>query len=59
MPPEKRTRAYKDFLSQLRDETLAFAGQVVLVHGDSHQQQINQPLRNPNHTGRYCQFHPG
>ena len=38
---------YKDFLSQLRDETLAFAGQVVLVHGDSHQQQINQPLRNP------------
>ena len=38
---------YKDFLNQLRKETLAFAGQVVLVHGDSHQQQINQPLRDP------------
>ncbi len=38
---------YKDFINQLREETLAFAGQVVLVHGDSHQQQINQPLRDP------------
>lgn len=38
---------YKDFLNQLRAQTLAFAGQVVLVHGDSHQLQINQPLRNP------------
>ena len=37
---------YKDFLNQLRQETLSFAGQVVLVHGDSHQQQINQPLRD-------------
>ena len=39
---------YKDFLNQLRQETLSFAGQVVLVHGDSHQHQINQPLRNPS-----------
>ena len=38
---------YKDFLNQLRKETQAFAGQVVLVHGDSHQQQINQPMRDP------------
>jgi hypothetical protein len=36
--------AYLDFLNQLRDETLAFAGQVVLVHGDSHSQKIDQPL---------------
>jgi hypothetical protein len=35
---------YRDFIEQLRQETLAFAGQVVLVHGDSHIQQINQPL---------------
>jgi hypothetical protein len=35
---------YRDFIDQLRAETLAFAGQVVLVHGDSHSQQINQPL---------------
>ncbi len=38
---------YKDFLNQLQKETLTFAGQVVLVHGDSHQQQVNQPLRHP------------
>lgn len=35
---------YRDFLMQLREETQSFAGQVVLVHGDSHQQQINQPM---------------
>lgn len=35
---------YRDFIDQLRSETQAFAGQVVLVHGDSHHQQINQPL---------------
>ena len=38
---------YHDFLIQLREETQAFAGPVVLVHGDSHRQQINQPLRDP------------
>ena len=35
---------YRDFINQLREETEGFAGQVVLVHGDSHRQQINQPL---------------
>lgn len=35
---------YQDFLTQLGEETQAFAGQVVLVHGDSHRQQINQPM---------------
>ena len=39
---------YKDFLNQLREETLAFAGQVVVVHGDSHHQQVDQPMRNPD-----------
>lgn len=38
---------YRDFMTQLREETQAFAGQVVLVHGDSHRQQINQPMRDP------------
>ncbi|MBI2744655.1 MAG: metallophosphoesterase [Burkholderiales bacterium] len=35
---------YRDFIAQLRKETEAYAGQVVLVHGDTHRQQINQPL---------------
>ena len=38
---------YQAFLTQLLEETQAFAGRVVLVHGDSHWQQINQPLRDP------------
>lgn len=38
---------YLDFLNQLRDATMAFSGQVVLVHGDSHHHQIDQPLRDP------------
>ncbi len=39
---------YRDFLNQLREETQAFAGQVVLVHGDTHHHQINQPMEDPN-----------
>lgn len=35
---------YRDFLNQLRDETVAFGKPVVLVHGDSHWQKIDQPL---------------
>lgn len=42
----KPTLGYREFIDQLRAETLAFAGQVVLVHGDSHHHQINQPLRD-------------
>ncbi len=38
---------YAAFLAQLREQTQAFAGQVVLVHGDSHWQRIDQPLRDP------------
>lgn len=41
------TPGYRDFLEQLRQETQAFAGQVVLVHGDTHWQQINQPMLDP------------
>ena len=41
------TPGYRDFLEQLRQETQAFAGQVVLVHGDTHWHQINQPMLDP------------
>ncbi len=37
---------FRDFLQQLREETQAFAGQVVLAHGDTHHQQIDQPMRD-------------
>jgi len=38
---------YRDFLIQLREETQAFSGQVVLVHGDTHHHRIDQPLEDP------------
>ena len=38
---------YHGFLTQLREETQAFPGRVVLVHGDSHRHQINQPMLDP------------
>lgn len=41
---------YVDFIEQLRAETETYAGQVVLVHGDTHSYQMNQPLLDA--TGR-------
>lgn len=38
---------YRDLLTQLREETLAFPGQVVLVHGDTHRYRIDRPMRDP------------
>lgn len=38
---------YRELLETLRSETLAFDGQVLLVHGDSHWQRVDQPLRHP------------
>lgn len=35
---------YGDFLTRLRDETLNFGGEVVLLHGDTHRIRIDQPL---------------
>ena len=38
---------FRELLETLRRETLAFPGQVLLVHGDTHSQHIDQPLRHP------------
>lgn len=40
------TNGFNNFINVLRDETEAFDGKVVLVHGDSHTFQINRPLKN-------------
>lgn len=42
-----RPNGYAEFLDQLRAETQAFAGQVVLVHGDTHYHRIDRPLKDP------------
>lgn len=39
-------RGFRDLLTALRDETLQFPGQVVLMHGDTHFHQIDHPLRD-------------
>jgi hypothetical protein len=36
--------AFPDYVNALRNLTEAFAGQVVLVHGDSHYFKIDKPL---------------
>jgi hypothetical protein len=36
--------AFPDYVDALRAETLAFPGQVVLVHGDSHYFKVDKPL---------------
>jgi hypothetical protein len=36
--------AFPDYVNTLRTETLAFPGQVVLVHGDSHYFKVDKPL---------------
>lgn len=44
----KPSEGYRDFLAQLQEKTLAYVGQVVLVHGDTHYHQINHPMENPD-----------
>lgn len=41
----KASAGYRDLLAQLVEETNAFPGRVLLVHGDSHNLTIDQPLR--------------
>lgn len=44
---EGQPNGYLEFIEQLRAETLAFPGQVLLLHGDTHHHRIDQPLRDP------------
>jgi hypothetical protein len=40
--------AFADYISALRSDTLAFHGQVALVHGDSHYLKVDKPLNGPS-----------
>ncbi|HEY2541582.1 MAG TPA: hypothetical protein VGH92_00885 [Gaiellaceae bacterium] len=40
--------AFPDYVNELRTESLAFKGQVVLVHGDSHYFKMDKPLTLPS-----------
>jgi len=39
--------AYLDYVNALRTETLGFAGQVALVHGDGHYFKMDKPINGP------------
>lgn len=44
-----RTRGgYAPFMERLRERVGGFSGPVLLIHGDSHQQRMDQPLRDAN-----------
>ena len=43
-PNEKRTTGFDDFVAALEKETLAFDGQVVYAHGDTHTFRVDKPL---------------
>jgi hypothetical protein len=40
--------AFADYVNALRDDTMAFNGQVALVHGDSHYFKLDKPLNAPS-----------
>lgn len=40
--------AYPDYVAALKQNTLAFGGQVALVHGDSHYFKVDKPLTRTN-----------
>ncbi len=40
-------RGFTEFLDLLAHETVAFGGQVLLVHGDTHHYRVDRPLNHP------------
>jgi hypothetical protein len=43
---ERGPAGYREFLTALRDETVAFGKPVVAVHGDSHYFRVDKPLQD-------------
>jgi hypothetical protein len=48
LPNPRSYDGYTAIVGELRAQTLAFPGQVVLVHGDSHYFKVDKPLRSPS-----------
>lgn len=42
-----RYRGYRSFMEALTEETAQFAGQVLLIHGDTHFFKVDKPLYSP------------
>ncbi|HEX6789866.1 MAG TPA: hypothetical protein VF247_01025 [Candidatus Krumholzibacteria bacterium] len=41
-------QSFMPFIARLEEQTRSFEGQVVLIHGDSHIQRFDQPLKDEN-----------
>lgn len=48
--------SYRELLDTLRDETRRFPGEVIFVHGDTHHQRIDRPLRDSADSGPLPNF---
>jgi hypothetical protein len=48
LEPRRHRRAYAPFLDRLKQHVGEFSGPVLLIHGDSHTQRMDQPLRDAN-----------
>ncbi len=53
---ERSNPGFSAFLSELRGLTSGFAGQVVLVHGDTHRYRVDQPLHHAAGGPRIANF---
>jgi hypothetical protein len=49
-------RGYAHLIERLAARALAFPGQVLLVHGDTHRHNVGQPLRDPRTGARIRNF---
>lgn len=47
---------YRELLETLQRETVDFPGQVLLLHGDTHWQRIDHPLRHPETKKNFANF---
>ena len=47
---------FRELLDTLRDETLNFPGQVLLLHGDTHWQRVDKPFHVPGSSKRIENF---
>lgn len=45
---QPRYSGYRNFMQQVAQQTQAYAGQVLFVHGDTHFFKLDKPLHNPN-----------
>ena len=54
--PGQPRRGFGELLATLSAETRKFGGEVLLVHGDTHQYRVDRPLREPDNSAPLANF---